>query len=832
MQWEKMHVGILGFLFILATATLSVATLEQACAVQESVAVEPETPSLVLSQATIHSMDGKQPFVGTVVVEDGKIAAVGKEVEAPDNARVIDLTGYHLVPGLIESRGKLWLTSAALSETNSKAGLNVLDAIDPWSEDWQELAAQGITSVYVQPSSASFLGGYGAVLRVGPYQSLDEIVLKSEAAVQASIGLTGATSKDRAVQVESLVKQLDAAKKELEKQGEPKDSDSAESEDRKEAETSGSESGDEGDSDEDDEDDEEESSSPEGDETAATTDPSKLALGRVLKGEIPLHVQVKHSDALIRVLEVAKKYKLRLVLDGLDDIGSASSSLLESGLPLCVGPVAGSDDPANDDLPFEWLSELSGKGRLWSLSGFGSEARASRMLRIHADAAAKFGLTDEEVLSALTSNPARMLGISSQVGTIAVGKDADIAVFAGHPVEASSPARLVLSRGEVIYESEVAVAGATLVSADDVVEGLPEDLPSAYGIRSRKIWTEEGWASKLIWVKDGKIVSLVEPGDDSGEGPIFDLQDCLITPGLVVGSTVLGQSQAVTDDSGSDMTYLRAVDAIDPGNKSAKRFLQGGFLHAVVNPGTSITSSGSLGHLRLGALDYMAAPVVANQLVLNSSARNSDRFPASLNGQLELIRKLIDGKPLPSNLYVTSAIEAAIGAEKTALVDRVKTGELKVVIYADQDLEIRSALKLIKDYGLTAVLASKGRLGAWIPQLKEAGVSVLVPALNGTEYQTRLSELASVGNAGIPLAFQGESPSEVRSTATLLVSAGLKPDVALQSLTHTAAAMFSLSNVALSSDATADFVVWTGSPLEMSSQPVRVIVDGNTVSKK
>ena len=110
-------------------------------------------PSIVLKNATIHSMGSDGTFVGSVVVTDGKIAAIGEKVESPKDARVYDLKGFHVTPGLIESRGKLWLTAQAITEGNSRAELKVVDAIDPWNEDWRELAAQGITSVYVQPLS-------------------------------------------------------------------------------------------------------------------------------------------------------------------------------------------------------------------------------------------------------------------------------------------------------------------------------------------------------------------------------------------------------------------------------------------------------------------------------------------------------------------------------------------------------------------------------------------------------------------------------------------------------------------------------------------------------
>ena len=174
---------------------------------------KPETgsPSIVLDNATIHSMSSEGTFVGSVVVTDGKITAIGEKVDSPKDAQVYDLKGFHLTPGLIESRGKLWLTAQAISESNAKAELKVVDAIDPWNEDWRELAAQGITSVYVQPNSTSAVGGMGAVLRVGPHGSVDDIVMKDDVAVQVSIGTRGRSSTDRYKQIQALEKLLESA---------------------------------------------------------------------------------------------------------------------------------------------------------------------------------------------------------------------------------------------------------------------------------------------------------------------------------------------------------------------------------------------------------------------------------------------------------------------------------------------------------------------------------------------------------------------------------------------------------------------------------------------
>ena len=124
----------------------------------------------------------------TIIVRDGKIAAVGPGIAIPADATKIDVAGMVITPGLIDAHGSLWLTPAASQDNSSDAGLEILDEVDPTKEDWKEVARQGVTAVYVQPAQGSLLGGRGAVLRVGPAEIVEDVVIKGSAAAQASLG--------------------------------------------------------------------------------------------------------------------------------------------------------------------------------------------------------------------------------------------------------------------------------------------------------------------------------------------------------------------------------------------------------------------------------------------------------------------------------------------------------------------------------------------------------------------------------------------------------------------------------------------------------------------
>jgi len=835
------------FLRTLLVSIFAVFVCANVCLSQDNDTSSKKQPAIVLKNATIHTLTGKAPFVGSVVIVDGKILAVDAKVKTPKNANVIDLDGCHLVPGLIESRSKLWLTNNSIRETSTKAELNVVDGIDPWTEDWRELASQGITSVFVQPSSSATLGGYGAVVRVGPHGSPDAIVMKKESAVQASVGLTGRSSKDRAAQAAALEKLLESAKKEWDKQKKeaeaqakkdkakkPAAKKTPETEDEKKG-TDKKESGkaktaeDEKEADEDKKADEKKPDSAE-----LTTDTAKLALIRVLKKEIPLHVEVHHSDVLERILKTAKKYKIRIVLDGLSNVESCCEELVAAGFPAVIGPLyeIGTPPTYRKDAEFDWLGKDFSKAEtspLWSLSSFSNSARSGRLLRVQAALAVQLGVSPKEALEAISSNPARILGVSEHVGTIEKGKQADIAVFFGDPLDPSTPTRLVLSHGTITFDRDC-TANPEFKTTDSAND-LPSVLPEHFAIKTTRLLKNGKFTEGILVVKDGKVVSSGKNAKTDGI-QVFDLNHAVITPGLVAASSTLGQSANIVDSMESDATHLRSIDAIDPSTKQAKTMLSDGFIHIGVSPGNTNTSAGVMGHIRLGANDYVANPTIASQFNLTKSARNSARFPASLNGQIQMLTNVLKGQPIPSRVYVTSAIDRSIKKEKIQSIDAVRSGKTKAILAANSNLEIRSAIMLAKQHKLAGAIRSNGRVGELAEKISEQKLGIIIPSANGTEYDSTLEQFLIANQAGVPIAFEGDSAKQIRLTAALLVTAGLDRQAALKGLTSGGAELVGMEKTSLTRGAPADFVVWTASPLNLSAKPINVVVDGQIVSTK
>lgn len=809
-----------------------------------SPAVAQDSSPVLLKGATIHPMDGQDAFVGSVLIVDGKIKSVGKSIKAPKKAKTIDLKGYQLTPGLIDSRSKLWLNGSSINDRGTRADLEVEFAIDPWSKDWQEVASQGITSVYVQPASGGTLGGYGSVLRVGPFDSVEEIVLKSKVGIQASLGLTG-NSQTRHAQVKALEKLLETAKKELDKEkaaDKPPTPRKATDKDKKDAKEDKKEDKKDGEKKivkkaevkKDDKKDEKKDDKKE-DEKKKVKDTVKTALKRVLKREVPMHIEVRHSDTLAMVLKLAEKYKFRLVLDGLSQVDSAADQLCASDRPMVIGPFV---EPAvasfaNVNTRNWFADEACEDGRLWSLSGFPTTGGIeSRMLRCQAAMAIRHGASHKTVLAAVTINPARMLGIADQVGSIEAGKLANISVFAGDPLDPSSPVRMVICDGKVTHDADhaaMAIANKAKKLTKDVLDALPAKLPSNYAIKSTRILLSSGkLESGHISVNNGQAKFSQGLPQTS---VLFDLGDKVITPGLVNAWSTLNQQATIWDTLESDSSHIRSIDGIDPTTEVAQAMLAGGVIHIGVAPSPSNTSSGVAGHLRLGSSDFIGNPTTAGQFVFSQSARSVERYPYTLGSQVSMLDSLFDGGSVDSNIFLATTVANAIAKEKQENLDALKGGGRSSILLANSKVEIRSALKFAKTHKLKGAIAGGQQLGEFADEIKAQGLGVVV-ALKAGMFDEAIEQFVTLDKAGVPLAIYGNTPADVRMTATLLVNAGVSQESAMQALTNGGAALVGIDGIGFGEGNHADFVVWDGNPLNLASKPVHVLVDGKHVSKK
>jgi imidazolonepropionase-like amidohydrolase len=765
---------------------------------------------------------------GDILIRDGRIVAVGKGIKIPDDARRVDVRGMTVTPGLVDARSNLWLTAAAARESASDGRLNVLDGIDPFSEDWREVARQGVTAVYIQPSATGVLGGRGAVLRVAPVTSVEQLILLADAGAQASLGVGGqrATSRNRHAQYETIKRALDAAKKYGDQWKAYQDYQKKEREKKKSAKSG----------------DDKKPADADADKKPTTTakppakppvkptfSPAKDFLLKVIRREIPLRIEAHRADDVARALRLAKEQKIRIVIEGVSNPRGSLKDLLDSRVPMVLGPVIELEGQADyrrgrkDD----WIVALARGDARWAIASFGAQPRSSRLLRTQAAAAVAAGVEPDDVLRAITRHAAEIVGAGDLLGSIVSGKRADLAVFAGDPLDPSTPTRMVISGGEITYEAEV----EPVLALQGEALALPDDLPEVYIVKAAGVLLPGGQIKPAqILIENGRIGGIFELGETISQAKIFDLGVALVTPGLISAHVNLGQSlTAETDDPFTP--EIRAADALDPAHRVLQRCRDAGFLTVAVAPGSANVVNGSVAVIRTGEVDAIWSEMASMKVTLTTSSRSANRYPGSLAGQVALLQKAFRGQAIETRLVLPPAVKKELMAERKRRVNAVRKGNQRVLIEASTRAEIRAALQLIDQFKLRATLLYPSELEPFVEDLLRLDVGVIVRPLKADDYDRYLDQIAAAARQGVAIAFGSNNPMECRLTASLAAAAGMPRQAALSALTETAAALVAAPSVAgrLVKGAPADFVVWNGTPLDLCRKPLSLIVGGRLV---
>ena len=358
----------------------------------------------------------------TVVVSDGKIASVAAGGAAPAGARVIDAKGRPLTPGLVHPATHLGLleVSAATDTVDADtkaaslgADFDVQYAINPNSALVQLARADGVTRAISYPVRSGIppFAGMGALLR---FRDSGDVVESGGAGVFVSIGNhRGKGDGSRAAQWELLRHALDAAK-------------TAASPSTGSSSTSDS----------------------------SKRDPEVLALQPVLNGKVPLAISTNRESDIRQAIKLATDYSVHVVIIGGTDAWMIKHALAAAKIPVIVDP--------QDNLPanFDQLGARLDNAALLHeagvtvatavLSGIHQSYNAGESLREGAGLAVANGLPYIDALRSITVVPAEIWGIAGRCGTIAPGKDGDLVLWDGDPLEPSSAAVTVLVAGKEV----------------------------------------------------------------------------------------------------------------------------------------------------------------------------------------------------------------------------------------------------------------------------------------------------------------------------------------------------------------------------------------------
>lgn len=371
---------------------------------------------LAVRGETVYTMAGAAITNGVVLVKDGKIEAVGSaaSITIPANYRV--LTAKVVTPGLIDAHTVIGL-NGYLNQPHDQMALDggasfqpELRATDAYNAEEKliEVVRQyGVTTIHTGHQPGALASGQTMIAKTWG-KNVDEATIVTTAMIAVTLGpsanAAGRSPGTRAKQVAMLRAELIKAQENEAKTDKPKDLRSQ-------------------------------------------------IMGRVIRREVPLLVTAEAAQDIMTAIRIAKEFNIKIVLDGAADGHLIASDIKASGFPVIVHPTMARPGGDRANLSLENAAKLKAAGVSVALqSGYEGYVPKTRIVLFEAGMAAANGLGFNNALAAITIDAAKLLGIDNRVGSLAVGKDADIAMYDGDPFEWTSHCTGVVINGKVVSE--------------------------------------------------------------------------------------------------------------------------------------------------------------------------------------------------------------------------------------------------------------------------------------------------------------------------------------------------------------------------------------------
>lgn len=373
---------------------------------------------------------------GTIVIRNGKIEAVGASVAVPRDAKVIDATGLAVYPGLIDSNTILGLSEVGQGANGTvdtteigdfNANMRALTAVNPHSELIPVARMNGVTTALTCPRGG-IVSGQCALINLDGWTQ-HEMNVRAPAALQLNYPIAGfgggrgggfaaIFGQPGEQQRQQRERQLENLRKRLEDAQAYAQAREAATRDR---------------------------SLP-----ARTVDLSMEAMMPVLKGEVPVLISANGEREIRGALELADKYKLKLIISGGDNALKLATQLKEKNVPVVLGGVLElpNSEDAPYDQPFARAAELHKAGVRFAFST--GDAANVRLLPYHAGMAAAFGLPKEEALKGVTIYPAQIFGVDKLIGSIEAGKLANLVITDGDILEFRTKVKQMFINGRPV----------------------------------------------------------------------------------------------------------------------------------------------------------------------------------------------------------------------------------------------------------------------------------------------------------------------------------------------------------------------------------------------
>ncbi len=376
---------------------------------------------LLIINGLLHTMERDTPLRADILLKEGKILKIKENIVPPEGAEVFDAENLNIYPGFIDAHSHIGIAEDKISSQNDTSNENTnpvtpfirgLDSINPMDSAFHNAIAAGITGVMAGPGSSNAVGGQFAFIKTYG-RCVDDMVVLAPAAIKIAFGenpmncygLNGNMPSSR-MGIASLIREELFCARQYFSQNQ-----------------------------------------------SGNRDFRLECYKELFEKKIPLKAHVHRTDDIFTAIRIAKEFDLELTLDHCTEGHLIAEEIAKSGYPAIVGPSLASrnkDEVSQSD--FKTAGILRNAGVKVAIT---TDHPVSRIqyLPLCAGIAAKEGLGETAALRSITIDAARICRVDHRLGSLKEGKDADIVIFEGNPLEINSSVKATIINGEIVWRN-------------------------------------------------------------------------------------------------------------------------------------------------------------------------------------------------------------------------------------------------------------------------------------------------------------------------------------------------------------------------------------------
>lgn len=821
---------------------------------------------LALQHARIHTAGGPVIEDGTLIIQNGKIVAVGStsEVTVPEGAEKRDLKGSVIIPGLVDTHSHIGIfprpSVPAHGDGNEgsgpvQPGLRALDAI--WADDPGIRMAQagGVTTANIMPGSGNVIGGQTLYVKLRGH-TVEEMRIPDMKSLGGLKMANGENPKGYGKRGLAPVTRMKVASLQREQFIKARDYQA-----KWNAYRQAKEAGKAG--------------------PVPETDPAMDSLVEVLERKRTVHFHSHRADDLMTAVRIAEEFGFELVLQHCTEGYRIANELAKRKIPVSLTLV---DSPGGKPEVVNLIEEnaaiLNKAGVMVAINTDDFITESRFMLRT-GSIAVRGGMPDDDALKALTINPARMMHLDDRLGSLENGKDADFAVLSGAPFSVYTQVLETFIDGKRVFNRADRrdwsyQAGGYALDLDrlpktpslekplaavkaDASEPAPRNADeSRLVIVAKRIHTvshgiiENG----VIVIENGKIKSVSKADVAMQLLPnIRVINVAEVTPGLIDTHTVVGlagQLNAPADqdqDETSDPNQadLRVIDGYNPNEGLVEYLRNNGITTIHAMPGRVSVFAGQTGVFHTAGKTAEAAKLrfPAGMLINlgeTPKAAAPNRAPTTRMATASMVRtsftqardylrkRADDPSKTPHNVKL-DALEPMLQKKMPVFFSAHRSDDLLTALRISDEFQLQPVLDLATE----AYLIPDRLVSAKVPVIVHPTMQRIASSME--TIHSYVGNAASLADKGvfvtIGTGFEGYVPKSrvLRYEMAIAAVNGLGRERALKAVTLDAAKLLQIDDKvgSIEPGKLADLVLYDGDPLENATHVMQTIIEGKVV---